>query len=54
MSETNCAMTLLRDGVPLALLIDLAGLGLPSEELYAEEERSSFLAGHLSGLRVSA
>jgi hypothetical protein len=41
MSNTAPAMDLLRQGVPLALLFDLAGLGPDSEELYATERRVS-------------
>jgi hypothetical protein len=39
MSHTAPAMDLLRQGVPLALLFDLAGLGPDSDELYVTERR---------------
>lgn len=39
MSNTAPAMDLLRQGVPLALLFDLAGLGPSSEEIYVSERR---------------
>ncbi len=42
MSQVHRAMQLLQDGIPLSLLIDVAGLGLPSEELYADEQRHVF------------
>jgi hypothetical protein len=41
MSNTAPAMDLLRQGVPLALLFDLAGLGPDSDELYVTERRPS-------------
>jgi hypothetical protein len=40
MNANDLAMGLLRDGVPLSLLMDLAGYGLTSQELL-EGERTS-------------
>ena len=37
MNANDLTMNLLRDGVPLSLLLDLAGVGVTSEELYLEE-----------------
>jgi hypothetical protein len=37
MNANDLAMGLLRDGVPLSLLLDLAGYGLTSQELFDGE-----------------
>jgi hypothetical protein len=44
---TEMAMGLMRDGVPLSLLVDLAGLGVSSEELLREESGYDLDARHL-------
>jgi hypothetical protein len=37
MTANDLAMSLLKDGVPLALLVDLAGFGAPASERYDQE-----------------
>ncbi len=43
MNANDLTMSLLHDGVPLSLLLDLAGHGVTSEELYQEERPQSLL-----------
>lgn len=45
MTGADLTMSLLHDGVPLCLLIDLAGLGSPSEELYRDESPAYTVQG---------
>jgi hypothetical protein len=48
MTANHLVMSLLRDGVPLSLLVDLAGLGVPATELFDEEFSWSSLCEDLA------